>query len=909
MPRQVKLLAKFGPWRGGGLNDKDLPENLKPNEMQTATNLAILETGQMSPLNDLASSGSAIDVSGPLTAFVTDGASLNSSNWLAYADRRYVCISGDRTYYTSRGRMPRFWSPLENREIGVAPPTNVAVAVTAAGGTGTWGGSAGQIRAFALTWVDGQGNESNPQQYTLSVTHNATDRIVVTTGDWPAWAIEARVWMTNGILGTGPFYLIDEITDGATMVQYNTATPDTTQPLTWDVGGTAENADGLYVEDHSPCPPVTRLANAIYSTSGEGAANDTGRLFWAQDNILGCSLDGNHLYHPLTLRWTLPESIEAVVVFNNAVYALGTTRIWRAWDSGGTILIDQLDVAFGILDGFTAQVAEFGVLFVAREGLAVLDGSTVRIVTRERLLAATLRNLTIKATVYSDFEYKLFHSSGAYVFDFRNGLPPQITTTSLQVTAARFASFNPPLVGLARQDLTQARRKHGMAYTGTSVAVSGGSHITGGAETVLGNSMEYNLVHGGLIAGTTANLVEARMNAPLVAFSATLYTYGGLTTTMGMLSPIAMVSAPNVLERRFGGAWAAYVPAAGVGPGQKQGVGLAIDTSIYGKLYIHGGSTSADVTNGTSTLHSVDLLGGGTYAALTGSGVARTHAPLVYTFRSGLGSGSLFILGGYNTSSGFVDSLSVYSVAGDSWTTYTGLYATYGFAPRAYHAMWYDQNSDRIYIHGGIGSDGQALSDLWELDPALPSGQILKSSAANVELVGERWGHVGCEVFPATLADGEGVAAGRTISVAHITGGTSLSAAVEALHHRINPSCLVNNSTAADLFAVKSGESSVKTWNGGTQLAVTVKLPGIRNDRLLTVSKIRVLHTAGPATLKVSRDGAAMASVWSLSANAQVQERRVALRGSMLEFQLEASASPLRESWIEFWGYEHERGA
>lgn len=448
----------------GGLNTRLPASQIARNEAQVAVNVD-LRSGALKSIKDLGTAisssylitGASVLYSGKNLHYAASSYFMDEYSFLSgYADgnpssfnRRYL-DDGDVTYFTNSSNYPQkavAASPLTPVNLGVVAPDPPTV-------TKVSGALSGRFK-YALTFFTSDDIESNPTffadvslssqgiQFTLPIAKNA--RIV-----------GARLYRTRE--SEDVYFLIRETLGVSTSSASITVTSDTTSDsdidvesqLTWAQGG-FPSSGGQYIEDHSPPPALSVLSNRLHAGNSSGKPG-AGIVFGALGADLRWSILGAPDYWPVVNQATLPGVCEALVSVSGTTFAFTATGIFQLiGPSDDAINVTQTNAAHGVKPGTGHLVTDtpFGMMYQSPEGIALFNGSSSTIVSSGKLALATIEAYTYNSAAFYDNQLFLFHSAGALIADFQDGVGGvrfwNYTSTDTVYSGA-VATFDAPVV-------------------------------------------------------------------------------------------------------------------------------------------------------------------------------------------------------------------------------------------------------------------------------------------------------------------------------------------------------------------------------------------------------------------------------------------------------------------------------
>ena len=428
----------------GGLNNRLAPHLLQPNEAQIAQNVN-LRDGTLKPLNDLAAS-----------AISTFSSSLDykwlwyaaSSRWLGATQYRFALNDGSKTYYTVPGAAPRVHTTagatlFQDFAMGISPINNYGWTLQTSGGqlkTGTY--------KYAITYETYDGLESNPQSVPLSMTYDADNWYMDFSGivDSPDRRVVRKNFYRTE-LNQEVFYYVGSIDTGTLTFTDNFSDEqlDKTRPLTWSTGGNPTSG-GTYVEDHGTPPALTVLSNSLHAANDAIGTSGAGILFGAAGSTVRWSQLGFPEYWPEVNYFDVTEEVEAIISWAGATYIFTANHIFSAYgNSDDAISIKKSAGSIGVYPGHghLVKLTPFGVIYLAKEGLALFDGSNARIISSGKLARSFLdpTSKTFNATSFHDNKFYIFTSSETIVLDLVDYPNMMFSTSTHIVKSAANVNF------------------------------------------------------------------------------------------------------------------------------------------------------------------------------------------------------------------------------------------------------------------------------------------------------------------------------------------------------------------------------------------------------------------------------------------------------------------------------------
>lgn len=395
--------------------------------------------------------------SGLLRGYYGPGSAISSSPGVILDDTRFIFYdfgTGWVTRTMDNDQVRPNWGMRDNHDIwgqmtyltGIASDGTVTLPRARYGGISyqmgldspaaapTSSAAAGTDVQYAYTWaIKSSGRvllESNPSPRSTSyaaggnITGAATADVRVT---------HLRFWATKTGDPNGILYLMGEV--AVPTVLLAAATVQTAYPLDWGVGGNP--GDDLAVEDHSPAPSLTCLANAMHGGENIVDGNFSGFPFGAVDKWLFWAMSGQPQYWPSKNIYRLPEDVRAIISIGTTTYAFTETGVWMA--SGATdnsIQISKTRVDRGPMAAAGKSVVStpYGILYVSREGVMLFDGRDATNITREILPASVIQASTYWCAGFVDDYYIFADGQGStYMLDLR-GFPNRLALIKAATT-------------------------------------------------------------------------------------------------------------------------------------------------------------------------------------------------------------------------------------------------------------------------------------------------------------------------------------------------------------------------------------------------------------------------------------------------------------------------------------------
>lgn len=251
---------------------------------------------------------------------------------------------------------------------------------------------------------------------------------------------------------------------------------DESQPLNWGRGGHVDSETTPF--DFSEALALAVLAEDTYGPGGIESDILFAVLAASRRTYIAWTHAGKPWAWPTKFQHNLQETTHALVVWQNAAYAFTDTSVWAASGPADyAISVERVSAAHPIKAGFgkTAKATPFGVMYVAREGIALLDGISSRIITKGILDPLTwLNGATYGNAAWYDGAYRLnlWGTGKTLVVDLGEG---GVTVTETDIDAADLhvaysATSNPGLfvADLATGALNPWRPTDGAAVAGAA---------------------------------------------------------------------------------------------------------------------------------------------------------------------------------------------------------------------------------------------------------------------------------------------------------------------------------------------------------------------------------------------------------------------------------------------------------
>lgn len=389
-----------------GLNTAKRPAELVPNEAQIAENVD-LSAGTLRGAFGLGTKITPTVVANAKFAACSGGA-----NWVSSTDPDTACRIDYRTIaYTQIDGgsydYPRVQQGSANARLGVPAPGSGMIAT----------GGSRPNRSYAVVFIDSTISYpgaidfalSNPSPIVSSGNSGATltnipgadvyGRIIYATEegdpDGVLYRYKTIPWGDTSWTDTGGSY-------GGYAVNKDA-------PLDWGSGGDVTNE--TTPRDYSPANYLSVLADEMYGPGGLESGVMFGVLAALSQSYVAWTHAGKPWAWPTKFQYNLHETVHALVVWQNAVFAFTDTSVWSfSGTADYAITPERIVGVHPIKKGFgkTAKATPFGVVYVAREGLALFDGISSRIITKGILDPLTwLDGATYANAAYYDGAYRL----------------------------------------------------------------------------------------------------------------------------------------------------------------------------------------------------------------------------------------------------------------------------------------------------------------------------------------------------------------------------------------------------------------------------------------------------------------------------------------------------------------------
>lgn len=321
------------------------------------------------------------------------------------------------------------------------------------------------------------------------------------------------------------------------------------------------------------------------------------------------------------------------------------------------------------------------------------------------------------------------------------------------------------------------------------------------------------------------------------------------------------------------------------GPGAIRLYAAAADTSgaDTSGFWVHGGWNGSAATLGGFKY----TISGPSWATLSA-----TNAPTLAGHRMAYVPGTifadakarLFVFGGStDTSNANVQpTVYAYNLTDNTWASDADSEATgrtsaeaAGVAARQHHVWAYNTASSRIYLHGGIGSGGSALADLWEFNPRTWADAAATSATTSrvnawvntsgaIVNVEDRYYHGGAFL-------GTSGANGNSL---YLAGGSSQLDLFNSDFYRVVLSTLTNATLSAGLYVLKPSDGgNIRRLEGGSAQAAYWQTGDIMGANPAAYKHLQYLRAdyIGDVNLAVAKDGGSLVSLVTLSSATRTQ--------------------------------------
>lgn len=431
-PFAITLGGEQFPWTRG-LNTAKRPAEMALNEAQAAANVD-MSAGTLRGAWGL---GTAIAQTVAVDSkFVC---CVSGTNWISSADPDTACrISHSavaRTVIASGSYdYPRALQGGNITQLGVPYPGD---GMTATGGNRP-------NRSYALVYSDIA--ITYPYPYSDPYAYSNPSPIVssgnsgATLGSIPGSATTYSRLIFATVEGDpgGTLYLYKALASGITSWtdtggDYGAYAVNGDYPLNWGLNGNIDSRTTPY--DFSPASHLSFLTEEMYAPSGADSGVMFGVMAANSQTHVAWSHAGRPWAWPTAFRHNLQETVHALVTWRNAVYAFTEVCAWSFSGAADyAIRPERISGVHPIRKGFgkTVKATPWGIVYVAREGLALFDGISSRIITQGILDPLTwLNGATYANAAYYDGAYRLnlWGANTVLVVEMGDGV--KITTMAL----------------------------------------------------------------------------------------------------------------------------------------------------------------------------------------------------------------------------------------------------------------------------------------------------------------------------------------------------------------------------------------------------------------------------------------------------------------------------------------------
>jgi len=364
----------------GGLNIRQAAELTNPAEARVCHN-AEISTGNIAPVNDL---GATV-----ITSLAKPFYFISNSEWMANADVNDYLEYQSKLYWTNSGLAQKYnGTTISN--LGIAAPTVAPVVTVGAAGvlTGTY--------QYVYTYYNvADGTESAPSPISLEVAPTAqqvTASVVASTDPQVS-----HIWIYR--IGTS-------ILDLTKVVELSNTT--------------AVYADNIATAS-LPGPILTSTTNNAPPSGLRYLVESGGIFFGALGAKLYYSRDiGDPNYWPATQTINFDEDITGLAVSSMGllVFTRFETYVITGY-STATFTKLLLDGTQGCINSRTIRQYKGAVFFVSTDGICVLQGSLVRVISRPKLGKQLYS--PVNAVVFDEVYYLQLVDKSLVVFDPRYG--------------------------------------------------------------------------------------------------------------------------------------------------------------------------------------------------------------------------------------------------------------------------------------------------------------------------------------------------------------------------------------------------------------------------------------------------------------------------------------------------------
>ena len=779
MPRPPEIV--FGNFMRG-MNNRLDPTLIGLDEAIVAQNV-VLRDGNIEGMKDVGTSVATTLNAATLAALSTptDPVSIcyTGARWLdnytssvasvtgSLVDRRFYLIDGDRTYVTQSNAPPFTALPGINVPLGILPVMSLSAATSAGALTGFY--------RWALTAATDDGLESNPFYFDYPGTVMASEQAVFTDivlANDPR-ITKVNIWRTKANDPTEIYYFVGSAkvyTSGTTRYAAYTdnaldTTMDVLNSLYWQADVIAPQPGdtvGQYTEDHHVAPTLTVLSDAMHVMGGSGSAG-SGIPFGGNEDWAYWGMFDDPDYWPTQNKRRMPGKILAIVSQSGTTFYFTPKGIYKVNGFDDSQLQwDDANTRYGVQIGYghTVKATPHGIFFLAREGLAHFDGSTVTIISKGKLSASYLQGMGITHAAYFDHYYYLYGSASTVVVDLYDGIEDaRFITSTTVVTASQATAWIRPLSATSLgsglgEVLSYSISAGGSGYSSATLTpdqplfihvTAGGSgadstttaNLSGGGPPTTQATLKPIVVGGAVVAvAVTKPPVGTYTSAPTVAFGGSgtgitaIASIGTQAAATAVMTNQAITFAqPTTYGYGYVGGERVTVGGAGtlaevqtvVTPVGLRNFGMCADTT-NSIIYKIGGIREVLNTGTTAVAYfeKYDVKQGGGWVPLAAYSVALNGIDPVVI------GGKVYVFGGReaaNLGAATRGDLQVYDPAANTWSTKTALGVNL-----AYYCAATDGTN--LYIYGGVNGSSVENTTLYRYNVASNDWTTLGTSTA-----------------------------------------------------------------------------------------------------------------------------------------------------------------------------------
>lgn len=440
------ITLPFGPF-AQGMNDITDPALLGPDQATYAIGVDM----SAGTLRGMFSPGTAVTT---VTAGSVSLTWAGKNAWVANSYSQWACNDAPTaagagvTYLTQQtggvASNPTIQQGASSYRLGIPVP---------AAPTATQGGADGNpshlTRSFVAVALTSDGQQSNASG-SVSWSYDGYVAIITAPASNDPRVASFAIYATDPLNNRSGYFYLTTINPSSTYQAGDGSDVDTSRPLNWAPGGNPNLTASP--SDHSVAPNLTIISDAIHSvTQGAGTAG-SGILFGAVGNIVYWSMLGYSNYWPTSNYLGLPEPVEAMTTSGAQTLVFTASSIYSFTGYSDTAInIQKIPTDIGVLTGCGKTVSQspFGVIFTSREGIALFDGSSTRIISEGIISPVTLANGGFKHGRYYDRCYFLFGAGYTLVMDMRGYMAHMPATMSGPIKVTReptiaTASHNTP---------------------------------------------------------------------------------------------------------------------------------------------------------------------------------------------------------------------------------------------------------------------------------------------------------------------------------------------------------------------------------------------------------------------------------------------------------------------------------